>query len=138
MNNLLSYFSIYAQVNKKFPTMPFTLRYVEGEETSSKMGVRECVTHGLLTPYGVLAERAGDHIAHVKYTVLLMPNGTVKITGLEKPEGFSSRELPEELAALLAVDEAALAAEKKKLKKKAARSKKAGGGASAGATEEEA
>jgi len=93
------------------------------------MGVRECVTHGLLTPYGVLAERAGDHIAHVKYTVLLMANGTIKVTGLEKPAGFSSSELPEELASLLAVDEAALAAEKKRLKKKAARNNKKAGGA---------
>ncbi|KAJ1437200.1 peptidase M24, structural domain-containing protein [Ochromonadaceae sp. CCMP2298] len=68
-------------VNKKYPTLPFSVRAV-GDEKMVKLGVRECVTHGLLMPYPVLYERKGDFIAHVKFTVLLLPSGTLQITGL--------------------------------------------------------
>jgi len=33
------------------------------------------VNHGLLTPYPVLHEKPGDFIAHIKFTVLLLPSG---------------------------------------------------------------
>jgi methionine aminopeptidase len=33
------------------------------------------VNHGLLTPYPVLQEKPGDFIAHIKFTVLLLPSG---------------------------------------------------------------
>ena len=35
----------------------------------------------------VLYERNGDMICHVKFTVLLLPGGTSKVTGLPLPEG---------------------------------------------------
>ena len=81
----------------------------------------------------------GDHIAHVKYTVLLLPSGTVKICGLDRPAGFTTPkdDLPAELAALLEVDEATAAAEKRKAKKKAARKKKAGAGGGEGGKDDE-
>ena len=37
----------------------YSLRYLEGDENAGKMGVRECVNHGLVAPYAVLAERPG-------------------------------------------------------------------------------
>ena len=46
------------------------------------MGIKECITHELLEPYPVLHEAQGDVVAHVKFTVLLLPSGTVKITGM--------------------------------------------------------
>ena len=52
------------------------------------MGVRECVEHGLLNAYPVLYERTNDMIVHVKFTILLLPGGTIKITGLPMPEGL--------------------------------------------------
>ena len=71
----------FNDVNKKFPTLPFSIRHFD--EMSARMGVRECVTHELLQPYPVLFERQGDFIAHVKVTVLLLPSGnTAQITGL--------------------------------------------------------
>ena len=81
----------------------------------------------------------GDHIAHVKYTVLLLPSGTVKICGLDRPAGFTTPkdDLPAELAALLEGDEATAAAEKRKTKKKAARKKKAGTAGEGGKDDEE-
>jgi hypothetical protein len=39
----------------------------------------------MVHPYPVLFEKEGELVAHVKYTVLLMPNGNVKITGVGSP-----------------------------------------------------
>ena len=61
--------------------MPFTLRSCENE-TKAKMGVVECVTHKLIEPFQVLYEKEAEHVAQFKFTVLLMPNGPHKITGL--------------------------------------------------------
>lgn len=71
----------FNDVNKKFPTLPFSIRSFD--EMSARMGIRECVTHELLMPYPVLNEKKGDFVAHVKVTVLLLPSGnTAQITGL--------------------------------------------------------
>ena len=122
----------FNDVNRKFPTMPFSLRYLESEtEAVNKLGVRECVTNRLISAYPVLSERVGVQIAHVKFTVLLLPCGTVKVTGLDMPAGFTrespSGPLPEDVAKLFVVDEAQIALQKKKDKKKAARKKKNAG-----------
>ena len=45
-----------SEVDKKFPTLPLTIRNFE-DESQTKMGITECVTHGLLTPYPSLHER---------------------------------------------------------------------------------
>lgn len=73
--------SFFNDVNKRYPTLPFSIRSLD-DEKAAKLGVRECVNHGLLMPYPVLHERTGDFVAHVKFTVLLMPNGTLQISGL--------------------------------------------------------
>lgn len=78
MKNSREFFS---QASKKFGTMPFTLRAFENE-TKAKMGVVECVTHRLVEPFQVLYEKEGEYVAQFKFTVLLMPNGPDKITGL--------------------------------------------------------
>ena len=78
MKNSREFFS---NVQKKFGTMPFTLRSME-DETKAKMGVVECVTHRLIEPFQVLYEKDGEYVAQFKFTVLLMPNGPHKITGL--------------------------------------------------------
>ena len=74
----------FNEVNKRFPTLPFSIRSLP-DEKAAKMGVRECVTHQILMPYPVLGERKGDFIGHVKFTVLLLPSGTHAITGLPPP-----------------------------------------------------
>lgn len=60
---------------KRFPTMPFTLRALaEGAEGDAKqelsqgqlrLGLVECLNHGLLHPYPVLHEKGGDLVAQV-------------------------------------------------------------------------
>jgi methionine aminopeptidase len=112
---------VLSEVDKKYPTLPFTLRHFE-EETQAKMGVQECVARGLLTPYPCLHEKAGEKVAHFKCTVLLLPSGTSRVTGLDMPEYFKTDKTPdEETAKVLAAiaDKAA-----KKAKKKAAKKKK--------------
>ena len=73
--------AFFNEVNKRYPTLPFSTRSLP-DEKAAKLGVRECVTHGLMLPYPVLHERKGDFVAHTKFTVLLLPNGTLQITGL--------------------------------------------------------
>merc|ERR550519_3066855 len=71
----------YSKVGKQFGTMPFNLRSME-DEKKARMGVVECVTHKLIEPFQVLFDKEGSHVAQYKFTVLLMPNGPHKITGL--------------------------------------------------------
>ncbi|CAM6069485.1 unnamed protein product [Sphagnum tenellum] len=70
---------IFSEINTKFPIMPFTARALE--EKRARLGLVECVNHDLLQPYPVLHEKPGDFVAHIKFTVLLMPNGSDRITG---------------------------------------------------------
>ncbi|CAL5351520.1 unnamed protein product [Camellia sinensis] len=69
---------IFSEISQKFPIMPFTARALE--EKRARFGLVECVNHDLLQPYPVLHEKPGDYVAHVKFTVLLMPNGSDRIT----------------------------------------------------------
>lgn len=69
---------IFSEISQKFPIMPFTARALE--EKRARLGLVECVNHELLQPYPVLHEKPGDLVAHIKFTVLLMPNGSDRIT----------------------------------------------------------
>eukprot|EP00850_Spirogloea_muscicola_P022800 SM000312S11993 [mRNA] locus=s312:82782:85204:- [translate_table: standard] len=70
---------IFSEINQKFSIMPFTARALE--EKRARLGLVECVNHELLQPYPVLHEKPGDLVAHVKATVLLMSNGSDRVTG---------------------------------------------------------
>merc|ERR1711970_1616502 len=71
----------FSKVSKQFAGMPFNLRNCD-DEKKARMGVVECVTHKLIEPFQVLYEKEGEYVAQFKFTVLLMPNGPMKITGL--------------------------------------------------------
>lgn len=49
----------YAEVIKKYDSMPFNLRNFE-DEKMAKMGVNECVRNKLLNPFQVLYEKPGQ------------------------------------------------------------------------------
>lgn len=70
--------SVFSEINRKFPAMPFTLRAIEGR--GLRLGLVECLNHGLLHAYPVLHEKSGELVAQAKATVLLMPNGADRIT----------------------------------------------------------
>ncbi|KAK9126707.1 hypothetical protein Scep_015553 [Stephania cephalantha] len=86
---------IFSEISQKFPIMPFTARALE--EKRARLGLVECVNHDLLQPYPVLHEKAGDLVAHIKFTVLLMPNGSDRITshGLQELQPTKTIEDPE-------------------------------------------
>ncbi|KAL8093075.1 hypothetical protein AgCh_035092 [Apium graveolens] len=80
---------IFSEISQKFPIMPFTARALE--EKRARLGLVECVNHDLLQPYPVLHEKPGDYVAHIKFTVLLMPNGSDRITSHSLQELEPSR-----------------------------------------------
>merc|ERR1712178_20533 len=95
-----------SEVNKRFPALPFTLRAIE-DEMVARVGVSEAKRHELLEEYPVLQEKPGEFIAQFKFTVLLLPGGTKKITGLplgnlEKKVASSHSVQDEDLKKLLA------------------------------------
>lgn len=113
--------NLLSEVDRKYPTLPFTTRNFSDERTA-KMGVTECVSHGLLIPYPSLHEKPGTNVAHFKCTVLLLPSGTARISGLELPDYFKTDKTPdEESAKVLAILKEE---EEKRAKKKASKSKR--------------
>jgi len=112
---------VLSEVDKKFPTLPFTLRHFD-DERQAKMGITECVNHGLLMPYPSLIEKTDAKVAHFKCTVLLLPSGTTKVTGLPMPTYFKTDKEADEETGKILKDLAEK--EAKKAKKKAAKKKK--------------
>jgi len=113
-----------SEVGRRFPALPFSLRQIEDEQVA-RVGASESKRHELLEEFPVLKEKDGDIVAQFKFTVLLLPGGTKKITGmalgdLEKQAVSSKSVQDEELKKLLASS----ANPKKKKKAKAKDDKK--------------
>lgn len=70
-----------SEVSRRFPALPFTLRAIEDEQVA-RVGVSEARRHELLEEYPVLQEKKEEFVAQFKFTLLLLPGGTKKITGL--------------------------------------------------------
>lgn len=107
-----------SEVNKRFPATLFSLRAIEDEQVA-RVGVSEAKRHELLDEYPVLREKEGEFVAQFKFTLLLLPGGTKKITGLaldDKLVASSCTVQDEDLKKILA----ASANPKKQKKKKAA------------------
>lgn len=115
-----------SEVNRRFPALPFSLRAIEDEQVA-RVGVSEAKRHELLEEYPVLKEKDGCFVAQFKFTVLLLPGGTKKITGVpftqEKQFATSCEVKDEELKKLLASS-----ANPKKKNKKAKKEKEAEAG----------
>ena len=72
--------AFFAEVNKRFPTLPFAIRAFE-DPVGAKVGVKECVDHDLLTGYPVLTEKAGELVAQFKCTIAVLPRSTAVLAG---------------------------------------------------------
>jgi curved DNA binding protein len=106
-----------AEARRKFPDLPFSIRAFD-DQAGAKVGVSEAKRHGLLHEYPVIREREGNTIVQFKYTVLLLPSGTKKVTGLpftQAGQFVTEKKLEGELATLVSSS-----MNPKKLKKKAA------------------
>lgn len=115
---------VFSEVNKRFATFPFSLRHLE-DEKQARMGVVECCKHDLFHTYPVLQEKPGDLVAHFKFTVLLLPSGTTKVTGVP----VNLEEFQSDKVVSAAVQE--VLARSTKTKKKKKNKKKATEGAAA-------
>merc|ERR1719284_1973371 len=107
-----------SEVNRRFPALPFTLRAIEDEQVA-RVGVSEAKRHELLEEYPVLKEKDKEIVAQFKFTVLLLPGGTKKITGLalnDKQVGSSLSIQDENLKKLIASSANPKKAKKKKAK----------------------
>lgn len=74
----------FAEANKRFPSLPFSLRAFE-DTIGAKVGVRECVEHELMQEFPVLTEKEGQFVAHFKSTVAILPRSTVVLAGALAP-----------------------------------------------------
>jgi len=70
---------IFAEINTKFPNHAFCLRSLD--EKKRRMGITEIVKHELVDSYPVLWEKDGECVAQFKFTVLILPNSTVRLNG---------------------------------------------------------
>jgi len=74
---------VFNEINSRFPTLPFALRALD--EKRGKLGVTECLKHDLIAPYPVLYEKSGEHVAQFKFTVLVLPSGTMRLNTFALP-----------------------------------------------------
>ncbi|CAD6228681.1 GSCOCG00006496001-RA-CDS [Cotesia congregata] len=109
----------YSEVTHKHGLMPFNLRTFE-DEKKAKMAVVECVNHKLIEPFQVLYEKPNEYVAQFKFTVLLMPTGPHKITGLPfEIDSFQSDCVVEDPELKMLLNSSANPKSAKKKKKKA-------------------
>merc|ERR1712072_1665596 len=91
--------TLFNEINAKFPALPFGLRSLD-DERQARMGIVECLKHEL---------------AHLKFTVLILPSGPTRISGLKPFElgaVKTEKRLSDEISAIMS-----LASKKKKKKK---------------------
>ena len=71
--------TIFAKIQKNIGNMAFSLRQFD-DEKQARMGIVECQTHQLVTPYPVFQAKEEEFVAYMVYTVLIMPNGPLRLT----------------------------------------------------------
>jgi len=112
--------SFFSELNRRFPTLCFTLRAFSDPRTA-RLGVAECLKHNLLHVFPVLAERPQALVAQFKATVLILENETLVVTPLfAKPELYETEKTIEDadLKSLLETPMQTLMSQKKKKPKK--------------------
>eukprot|EP00043_Microstomoeca_roanoka_P029876 m.23639 g.23639 ORF g.23639 m.23639 type:complete len:375 (+) comp9530_c0_seq1:74-1198(+) len=74
--------SLYAQITAKHPSMPFSIR---GFALKDRLGLKDCLDHHLLVPYAVQYENDGTYVAQLKFTAIVMAEGTVRLCSHPPP-----------------------------------------------------
>ncbi|KAI9145571.1 proliferation-associated protein 2G4 [Paraphysoderma sedebokerense] len=89
--------ALFSDVKDRFGNFAFHLRSFE-DLRKARMGLIECQNHQLIQPYDVLYEKEGEIVAQFIFTVLLMPTGPLKVSGLEWDEELvkSDKEVTDE------------------------------------------
>jgi len=118
---------VLSEVNERFPNFPFTLREFGDEAAKIRLGIKECITHGLLSPYPALCEKEGETVCHLKFSVAIMPNGPLKVSGvpLDLSKFNSDKKVKDEELVKLLAQSVSTKKKKKKNKKKVSEAKAA-------------
>jgi len=74
---------VFNEINSRFPTLPFTLRALD--EKRGRLGITECLKHDLVNPYPVLFEKQGEYVAQLKFTVMVLASGTLRLNSHPLP-----------------------------------------------------
>eukprot|EP00009_Paramoeba_aestuarina_P008652 CAMPEP_0201521050 /NCGR_PEP_ID=MMETSP0161_2-20130828/13946_1 /ASSEMBLY_ACC=CAM_ASM_000251 /TAXON_ID=180227 /ORGANISM="Neoparamoeba aestuarina, Strain SoJaBio B1-5/56/2" /LENGTH=375 /DNA_ID=CAMNT_0047919611 /DNA_START=58 /DNA_END=1185 /DNA_ORIENTATION=+ len=77
--------SLLSEANKKYSTVPFSIRNLALDERQVKLGLTECLKHELLEPYPVCFEKEGEFVAQMKFTALILPSSIDRITAHPPP-----------------------------------------------------
>jgi len=109
---------LFSEINKKYPILPFTLRSLD--EKKRRLGIVEIVKHELLDSYPVLWEKEGEFVAQFKYTVLVLPNATLRLNSFPLPHVTSQYSIDSVPEIVNILQMSTVAKKKKKKKKKAA------------------
>ncbi|VDP24943.1 unnamed protein product [Schistosoma margrebowiei] len=72
---------LYSEITNRFLAYPFSLRAFD-DVKRARLGICECIKHGVIEPLPVVCEKDDEFVAQFRFTVLLMPNGPMKVTGL--------------------------------------------------------
>jgi len=115
--------TVFSEIQQKFPALAFTLRALD--EKKRRLGIVEILKHDLLDTYPVLWEKDGEFVVQFKFTAMILPNSTERLSSFPLPHvtsDFSVDSSPE-LKAILAMST--------KRKKKPKKKKKQGGAAAA-------
>jgi len=109
---------VFNEISTRFPTLPFSLRALD--EKRGKLGITECLKHDLVSPYPVLFEKPGEFVAQFKFTVLVLPSGTMKLNSQPLPFVSSEHKLQDPaIEAIMALGTKRTKKNKNKKKKKA-------------------
>jgi len=118
------------EIETKFGAMAFNARTLS--DAKLRLGLVECVRHGLLVAYPVLYERPEAVVAQFKFTALILPSGIQKLASVPLPYVTSAYSISDpKLSALLEQSLKRKTAAKKKPKKKKAKADESGGAESA-------
>lgn len=77
--------TVLSEIQKKAGTFPFSLRSLS-DPKKARMGLKECVSHNLVTPYDIVYEKSGEIVVQFFATIGLTRTGTVKFAGPTAPD----------------------------------------------------
>ncbi|GAA35285.2 metalloprotease ARX1, partial [Clonorchis sinensis] len=71
---------LHSEIASKFLAYPFNIRALE-DLKKARLGITECAKHDVVQALPVYCEKDDEFVAQFRFTVLLMPNGPMRITG---------------------------------------------------------
>jgi len=121
--------ALFSEINRKFPTMPFSLRAFD-DQKRARLGITELVKHELVDAYPILYEKPGEYVAQFKFTALLTPSQTMKLTSHPLPFVKSDYTITEpSINSLLSLGTKRSSKKKSRKKKNKGKAAAPGGGA---------